>query len=32
MAKPTRKVKKANHGARPANNRRRKEKGKKIRT
>jgi hypothetical protein len=32
MAKPTRKLKKANHGARPANNRARKAKAKKIRT
>ena len=32
MAKPTHKVKKANHGKRPANNLKRKERRKKIRT
>ena len=32
MAKPTHKLKKANHGKRPANNRPRKEKKKQIRT
>ncbi len=32
MAKPTRKLKKANHGKRPANNRARKQKRKAIRT
>jgi len=32
MAKPSHKVKKANHGKRPANNRGRKAKNKKIKT
>jgi len=32
MAKPRRKLKKANHGSRPANNRARKMKRKKIKT
>jgi len=32
MAKPTRKVKKANHGKRPANNRGRKARRKAVRT
>jgi len=32
MAKPTRKLKKANHGRRPANNQARKAKRRKIRT
>ena len=32
MSKPSRKIKKANHGRRPANNKARKAKRKKIRT
>ncbi len=32
MAKPTRKIKKANHGARPANSRTRKAKRQRVKT